>query len=156
MQSKIIIFLTVMSVFVVLVGNHFQKKQNEIEVILSKGSSFQKEAIKLAEMNRWIKNEPKILLEQLDDIQVAEKELLNLESNIKKLFNTTVSNIDKTQEGILSLSVKSKIQRDDIDSLLRLYKLTVINGYVDLRSIIVTKNYIITNFNLIKFYKGQR
>jgi hypothetical protein len=154
MKSKLIILLTFASIVFVLAGNYFQKKQNEIETILSKASSLQKEGIALAKMNKWIKNEPNILLEQLENRQTAEEKLLNLESNIKKLFNTTVSSIDKSKHGVLSLSITSKIQRDDIDSLLRLYKLTVINGYVDFKSVTVANNYVITNFDLIKFYKG--
>lgn len=156
MKNKIIITLTVLTTLLFFAGSYFSTKQASYKTIIKEVNDFGLEATQIAKLNQWIKKEPSEFFEDLDEFPKAQEDIYNLEKQLKAPFNTTIIKVDKEIKGIVTISLESRIFRDDIPSLLKLYKFQIPNGYVDFQSVEVRGSYVISKLNLIKFYKGAQ
>ena len=153
MKKKFVILLSMVSIMLVITNSFYSYKipmiQDKIRLIDNNNDK----VLNISKTNHWIKTELIPKIETFNNFKTVEKEILNIETSMKKTFNTSIINIDKSKKGIIMISVNSKIYRDDIKSLLKLFKLQIPNGFVKINSIHTDSNYFLTNFDLIKFYK---
>ena len=153
MKSLIATTLIILTIVVVLSNSYFkdhllkfQQKSNDI-------SKFHTSGTEIVNTNRWISQN---IIPQIDDIEefnVAQNYIMNFEESLRGSLNTIVKNLSDNKKGIITISLKSKIYRDDVNNLLKLFKLNITNGYVQINSYSVYDNYVEANLDLVKFYK---
>ena len=153
MKRTIVIILTILTILAMIAGNYFSEKVPQYNQKLSELTKVHDSGAVIAKTNSWIVNSVILKIDNIENFQNAQSYIMGIEENLKENLNTTLIKLDKKQKGFIVISLKSKIYRNDISNLLKLFKLDVSNGYVRINSFSVESDYIITNFDLIKFYK---
>ena len=153
MKNKIALLLSVVTIIVLLANNYFSYKIPILKEKLKSDEISLENITKISNTNVWIKRNIIPLVDTFEKQEESESIILNIEASLKNKLNTTIDGIDKTKNGIITISITSKILRDDVDNLLKLFKLQVPNGYVKINKLNIESNYVVTNFDLIKFYK---
>lgn len=156
MKNIVFIILTFCTLFVVVSDNYFKNKIPEYEKELIELDNIEKKASKIVETSHFVK---KNILNRIGDFQTlnqATKNLMRLEEKLRTSFNTTLENLDKSKKGQVSISLSSKLYRDDTKNLLALFKTNVDNGFLKINSLEVSSLYVTTKFDLIKFYKESK
>ena len=153
MKKLIALLLSIVTIVLMILGNYFSYKTPLIEGKLATINKGYDDISKIAETNRWIKDFIIPKVNSFENFDNAEKILISIESNIKDSFNTTINGIDRSKKGVVRMSISSRIYRNDVKTLLDLFKLKVPNGYIQINKLSIDSNYVITNLDLIKFYK---
>ena len=153
MKQSISLILAFLIVVSIIAGNYFDAKTPQYENNVRALQNDYQSAKKVAEAVRWVNSE---VVPEVDDFEkkdLAETNLINLQEELKVTLNTTLNSFDKDKKGYMQMNVTSKIYRNDIKNLLRLFRLKIDNGYVKIKNITIDSSYVNANIELIKFYK---
>lgn len=153
MKKSIALILSIITVVLVVLNNYFSYKIPTNQDSLDTINKSMDEVTSISQTNEWIAQNVIPKLDSLDSFENSEKDILDYETSIKETLNTTINNIDKSKKGLIMISVTSKIYRDDVKSLLTLFKLQIPNGHVKINKISTDSSFFVTDLDLIKFYK---
>lgn len=152
MKNLLAIILVISTVSFAVLDIFFENKTKDYEkknIILSKSSE---ELKKISDMNKWfIQNVLSDLSNHGDSVK-TQNDILEYIENINQTFKTDIQTIDK-KEGILRISLKSRIPRNEVENMVKLLKVKIPNGFLDLKKVIIDRSYLNVQFDLIGFYK---
>lgn len=153
MKKVLVIILIALTILSIIANSYFEEKAPQYEKKLADLSLVYTNGSKIAETNKWIASSVIPTIDKLENFKTSQNYVMNLEESLKVSLNTTLEKLDEDKKGFIVISIKSQILRNDVDNLLKLFKLEVSNGYIRINSFSVDSEYITTNFDLIKFYK---
>lgn len=133
MKNIVALSLTALTIFLVLMSSYYKNETKVLEDKLAQVDKSFDDVKKVSETNKWIKENMILYVDNLLLKDDAEKSLMNIIESIKEPLGMKIDNINRDKAGQIVISVNSKIKRDDINAQLKLFKMTIPNGHINMK-----------------------
>ena len=156
MKNILMVLLTVVAFGIIFLNNYFQHMSPLYKEKVAMMNSDINSTSDIVSFNKWLKIKVIPMFEKLETQEEAERSLVNIQNKLTESIRVSLLDLNKDKDGKIVMLLSSVIYKNEINKLINLYKLNIKNGVINFKNIKVDDNNIITEFELIKFYRDEK